>query len=134
MRGKIDLLATAPGRPPRVIDFKTDALRGRDPAAVAQRYAAQQEVYALAAGLPLGEDAAEVSTVHLFLEAPDRPVERRFGAADLSAARDRLEGVIAQMRAGSFEPTPAPDGATCFGCPAAARLCPHPAWRPPAGG
>jgi RecB family exonuclease len=135
VRGNIDLLATAPDRPPVVIDFKTDALRGRDPILIARRYAAQQEVYALAAGTaaePEGQGA--LTTVHLFLEAPERPVEREFDPAGLAAARGRLEEIIARMRAGEFAPTTSPDGPTCFGCPAAARLCPHPAWRPPSGG
>jgi RecB family exonuclease len=132
VRGKIDLLATAPGRPAVVIDFKTDALRGRDPAVVGGRYAAQQDVYALAAAG--GIEDGGVTAAHCFLEAPDDPVEREFDAAGLDAARSRLEHVIERMRAGAFEPTSSPDGPTCFGCPAAARLCPHPAWRPPAGG
>jgi hypothetical protein len=38
--------------------------------------------------------------------------------------------MIARMRAGAFAPTDEPTPAVCFGCPAAARLCPHPAWRP----
>jgi ATP-dependent exoDNAse (exonuclease V) beta subunit len=135
VRGKIDLLATAPDRPPVVIDFKTDALRGRGPALIARRYAAQQEVYALAAGTAAEpEGQAALTTVHLFLEAPERPVEREFDPAGLAAARGRLEEIIARMRAGEFAPTASPDGPTCFGCPAAARLCPHPAWRPPSGG
>ncbi len=134
VRGKIDLLASGEDREPVVVDFKTDALRGRDPDAVAMRYAAQQEVYALAAGTSLGDEVQAVKTVHCFLEAAERPVERSFGPTELNTARARLETVIARMRAGEFVPTATPDGATCFGCPAAARLCPHPAWRPPAGG
>ena len=131
VRGKIDLLATRGDEPPLVIDFKTDALRGQDPEAVGLRYTAQQEVYALAAA---GSGTSAVRTAHCFLEAPDRPVERSFDGTALEIARSRLEGTIERMRAGEFEPTSDPDGATCFGCPAAARLCPHPKWRPPAGG
>jgi len=132
VRGQIDLLATAPDRPPVVIDFKTDALRGRAPGTVAPRYAAQQEVYALAAHE--SGPGESVTTIHCFLEAPDQPVERAFDGAAIGKARGRLEQVIDRMRTGDFEPTETPDGPTCFGCPAAARLCPHPAWRPPAGG
>ena len=36
------------------------------------------------------------------------------------------------MRDGAFKPTSEPTSAVCFGCPAAARLCPHPKWRPAA--
>ena len=132
VRGQIDLLATAPDRPPVVIDFKTDGLRGRAPADVAGRYAAQQEVYALAARDSVAGDT--VTTIHCFLEAPDQPVKRTFDTAAIGEARARLQAIIGRMRAGEFEPTSTPDGPTCFGCPAAARLCPHPAWRPPAGG
>jgi ATP-dependent exoDNAse (exonuclease V) beta subunit len=130
VRGQIDLLARGDAEAPLVIDFKSDSLRGRDPEAAAGRYAAQQEVYALAAA---GTGDGGVTTVHCFLEAPERPVERSFDADGLNAARSRLEGMIERMRAGEFEPTPEPDSATCFGCPAAARLCPHPKWRPPGG-
>ncbi len=55
-----------------------------------------------------------------------------FGPAELKAARTRLEGMIGRIRGGEFRPTDEPTSAICFGCPAAARLCPHPKWRPPA--
>ena len=58
------------------------------------------------------------------------PVIAEFGAADLERARARLEQLIARMRGGDFEVTAEPYEALCFGCPAAARLCPRPAWRP----
>ena len=55
-----------------------------------------------------------------------------FDAAGLAAARERLEAVIAEIRAGGdgFEPTSRPSHSVCFGCPAAERLCPHPKWKP----
>ena len=37
-------------RSPTVVDYKTDALRGRAPAELGERYAVQRQVYALAAG------------------------------------------------------------------------------------
>jgi hypothetical protein len=40
--------------------------------------------------------------------------------------------LVARMRRGEFEVTAEPYGALCHGCPAAARLCPRPAWRPAA--
>jgi ATP-dependent exoDNAse (exonuclease V) beta subunit len=128
IRGKIDLLATGPGGERCVIDFKTDALRGRSPAQLAARYAAQREVYALA----VAEGDRPVRAVHLFLERADEPVAEEFGPPGLEAARERLEGLIGRMRSGDFVPTDEPTSAICFGCPAAARLCPHPKWRPPA--
>ena len=129
IRGQIDLLAEGPGGERTVVDFKTDALRGRAPEALAGRYAAQREVYALAAA---GADGAPVRAVHLFLENAGQPVAEEFATAGLDAARERLEAMIADIRGGRFEPTEEPTSAVCFGCPAAARLCPHPAWRPPA--
>jgi len=127
VRGQIDLLASSGGSADvaTVIDYKTDALDGRTPAELGRRYDAQREVYALAAGAGEG-----VRAVHVFLEAPDDPVIAEFGAADLERARARLEQLIARMRGGDFEVTAEPYEALCFGCPAAARLCPRPAWRP----
>ena len=129
IRGQIDLLATGPDGERCVIDFKTDALRGRSPAQLAGRYAAQREVYALA----VADGERPVRAVHLFLEGADEPVAQEFGAAELASARQRLDSLIGRMRGGDFEPTDEPTSAICFGCPAAARLCPHPKWRPTAG-
>ena len=53
-----------------------------------------------------------------------------FDAEGLRAAREHLSALIGRMRAGEFEVTENPYAALCFGCPAAARLCPRPAWRP----
>ena len=125
VRGQIDLLARRPGEPPTVIDFKTDALDGRSPAELAHRYRAQREVYALAVGGEVGARA-----VHVFLERPDEPVVAELDAAGLGEARRRLDAVIARMHDGEFEPAADPYPALCFGCPAAARLCPRPAWHP----
>jgi ATP-dependent helicase/nuclease subunit A len=130
VRGQIDLLA--PGAEPTVLDYKTDALGGDTPGALAGRYQAQRELYALAvAGATNGNGSpAGVRAIHLFLEAPDEPVVETFDAARLVAARHRLEGLIHEIRGGGFTPTDEPSWPVCNGCPAAARLCPHPAWRP----
>jgi ATP-dependent helicase/nuclease subunit A len=127
VRGKIDLLAPPNGAPATVVDFKTDPLRGRDPAELGERYRAQREVYALAAA---GAERREVRAVHVFLEAPDRPVVDDFDPPALDAARARLEELLEAMADAAFSPTDQPTAAICYGCPAAARLCPHPAWRP----
>ena len=129
VRGKIDLLAPgAETEAPTVVDYKTDALEGRPASEVGERYRAQREIYALAAG---GEAGARA--VHVFLEAPDDPVVEDFDPARLAAARKRLEKLVGRIRGGEFEVTEEPYEALCFGCPAAARLCPRPAWRPRAG-
>ena len=88
-----------------MVDFKTDALAGRAPAELAGRYAAQREVYALAAA---GGDGAAVRAVHLFLEQADEPVSEEFDPAGLDAARERLEAMIAEIRGGAFAPTAEP--------------------------
>ncbi|HEX2128586.1 MAG TPA: PD-(D/E)XK nuclease family protein, partial [Solirubrobacterales bacterium] len=125
VRGKIDLLVDGADTP-TVVDYKTDALQGRSPAEAAARYAAQRQVYALAAGADSGARA-----IHVFLEAPDEPQVEVFDAAALRAAREHLSELIGRMRGGEFEVTEQPYPALCFGCPAAARLCPRPAWMPP---
>ncbi len=131
LRGNMDLLATSvndgdnePG--PIVIDFKTDRVGSGGVEPLGVRYASQRAVYALAAS---GSGKA-VRTAHVFLERPDEPVVEVFDADALARARASLEGLIAQIRAGSFEVTNEPYAALCFGCPAAPRLCPRPAWRP----
>jgi ATP-dependent helicase/nuclease subunit A len=131
VRGQIDLLTAGPE--PTVLDYKTDALGKEGPAALADRYTAQRELYALAvAGAANGDGPpSSVRAIHLFLEAPDQPVSEIFDPARLAAARDRLESLIAEIRTGgSFTPTDEPSWPVCNGCPAAARLCQHPAWRP----
>ncbi len=123
-RGQIDLLVAGDGLP-TVIDYKTDALDGRSAAELGERYEVQRQVYALAAGGGVG-----ARTAHVFLEAPDDPVIEEFGAERLAAARERLVALVERMRAGAFEVTESPFPALCFGCPAAARLCPRPKWKP----
>ena len=125
VRGKIDLLVDGDDVP-TVVDYKTDALDGRSAAEVAARYAAQRQVYALAVG---GETGARA--IHVFLEAPDEPQVELFDAAGLETAREHLSALIRRMRGGEFEVAETPYPALCFGCPAAARLCPRPAWKPP---
>ena len=145
LRGNIDLLAVGGGNGcegsvdgngngvdngvgATVIDFKTDRVGSGGIEALGERYASQRAVYALAAAGAGGEGV--VRTAHVFLERPDEPVIEVFDSAALFRARSSLEGLVAQIRAGSFEPTHEPHAALCFGCPAAPRLCPRPAWRP----
>ena len=76
-----------------------------------------------------GETGARA--IHVFLEAPEEPQIELFDADALRAARAHLSELIGRMRGGEFEVAEAPYAALCFGCPAAARLCPRPAWKPP---
>jgi ATP-dependent helicase/nuclease subunit A len=129
VRGKMDLLAERDGEPV-VVDYKTDALGDADPEQHAARYATQRDLYALAAAAGAGASgngtAPRVRTVYCFLERPDRPVEYAFAPADLDAARDRIERLIAGVAAARFDVTTAPHRALCLDCPARERLCTHP--------
>src|SRR5262249_46360547 len=127
VRGKIDLLAESDRR--TVIDFKTDELRGRPTSALAGRYRVQREIYALAAAGAGGGEPVRAS--HLFLQARAAPTADGLGPLEPPAARSRVESPIDRIRGGGFAPTPAPEAAVCFGCPAAPYLCPNAAWRPP---
>ncbi|MDQ2677001.1 MAG: PD-(D/E)XK nuclease family protein, partial [Actinomycetota bacterium] len=128
LRGSIDLLAVGEEHA-TVIDFKTDRVGSEGVEPLGERYASQRAVYALAAaGIARGKP---IRTAHLFLERPTEPVVEEFDADALARAKAGLEGLVAQIRVGDFEPTREPYAALCLGCPAAARLCPRPAWRPP---
>jgi len=130
VRGKIDLLAERPDGP-LVVDYKTDALRGANPAELAERYETQRDLYALAVhGARRNGAATIVAAAYCFLEAPERTSVEIYDEARVAAARERLEHLVAGIRAGDFERTDNPHPALCYGCPAAARLCAKPAWRP----
>jgi ATP-dependent exoDNAse (exonuclease V) beta subunit len=127
IRGSIDLLATGP-RGTLVLDYKTDRLDGADPAALAERYSAQRDLYALAAATAAGTDA--VRTAYCFLADPAQPVLEDYDAERLEGARERAGALIGAIRRGRFERTAEPTASVCFGCPAASRLCSAPAWSP----
>ncbi len=118
IRGSIDLL-TEDDDGPLVVDYKTDRLEGRDPEEVAARYRVQRELYALAAA----SRGTPVQTAYVFLEEPDKPVTHRFEAKDLDEARERVEGLLARLRAGEFQITDRPHKTLCHDCPARERLC-----------
>jgi hypothetical protein len=73
---------------------------------------------------------APVRAAYCFLEAPDRTVLESYGEAGIRAARKRLERLIQRIREGDFNRTDSPHRSLCHGCPAAARLCGAPAWKP----
>jgi RecB family exonuclease len=131
VRGKIDLLAELAGGELLVVDYKTNALGGAAPAELASRYATQRDIYALAVheSRRNGSSVA-VETAYCFLEDAGRPVLDPYDEARLGEARHGLEALVAGIRAGDFARTDAPHPALCHGCPAAARLCAKPAWRP----
>jgi len=127
LRGSIDLLVERDGAPPLVVDYKTDRLRGEDPAARASHYEVQRSIYALAAAESLGADEVEVA--YVFLERADAPSRTVLTASDMAAGRARIDAAVAQISAGNFSPAPEPDRTwdLCRGCPALGRLCSGPA-------
>jgi hypothetical protein len=126
LRGSIDLLVEREGLPPLVVDYKTDRLRGDDPATRAAHYEVQRSIYALAAKESLG--ASEVEVAYVFLERADSPVRTILTESDMAAGRARIEAAVASISDGNFEPAPEDDRTwdLCRGCPALGRLCSGP--------
>jgi hypothetical protein len=121
--GYLDVLAREDDRT-LVLDYKTDALEGRDPAAIIDdRYSGQRTVYALAA---LRAGAAQVEVAYAFLERPDEVVSAVFTAADAPALEDHLAELAGGLVAGRFEPSATPGADLCAGCPGRAALCSWP--------
>jgi ATP-dependent helicase/nuclease subunit A len=82
-----------------VTDYKTNTLRGRPVAEVAQPYASQCALYALAA-LRAGAPAVQMDL--LFLENPKEPVTVLYTREDgLGLERDLL-GSLTELRQGAF--------------------------------
>jgi len=126
LRGSIDLLVEREGEPPLVIDYKTDALAGSDPAERARGYEVQRTIYALA--VAEARDIAEVEVAYVFLERPEEPVLRVVGPAEMVAGHARLEETIARIAGGEFPVAPPErrDWSLCRGCPALRGLCSGP--------
>ena len=121
LNGRLDVLWRDAERA-LVLDYKTNALGGREPGEIVeQEYRGQRSVYALAC---LRAGATEVEVVYQFLESPDAPVSASFTSADVAALEDDLRAVIGRLREGDFRPTPSPFA--CAGCPALDRVCAGP--------
>jgi hypothetical protein len=122
LRGSIDLLVERDGAPPLVIDYKTDRLRGEDPAARAAHYEIQRSIYALAAAESLGADEVEVA--YVFLERADAPARTILTRAEMDAGQARIDAAVEAIGAGEFSPAPEPQRTwdLCRGCPALGRL------------
>jgi ATP-dependent helicase/nuclease subunit A len=95
LRGSIDLLVETGAGTPLIVDYKTDRLEGADPAERVERYGVQRDVYALAVSESLRCAAVEVA--YVFLEQAERPVVQTIEAAEVEAARNRLEAAIAEI-------------------------------------
>ena len=121
VNGRLDVLWLE-GERALVLDYKTNALLGRDPAEIVEEeYLTQQIVYAIAC---LRAGATEVEVVYHFLEDPDAVVSRVFTAEDAPRLEGVLSASIARIRAGEFRPTPS--AFACSGCPALNVVCAGP--------
>ncbi|HEX6713975.1 MAG TPA: UvrD-helicase domain-containing protein [Thermoleophilaceae bacterium] len=121
--GYLDVLAREADRT-LVLDYKTDALEGREPASmIDDRYSGQRTVYGLAA---LRAGAAQVEVAYSFLERPDEVVSSLFTAADAPALERRLVELAEGLVTGRFEPSATPGADLCAGCPGRAALCSWP--------
>jgi ATP-dependent exoDNAse (exonuclease V) beta subunit len=96
LRGSIDLLVETGGRPPLIVDYKTDRVDGDEVGDRVARYGIQQAIYALA--VAEARRAEEVELAYVFLERPEEPVLARWGRAEIEAGRSRLETEIARIR------------------------------------
>lgn len=113
LRGSADLLLPD-ADPPLIIDYKTNRLDDDGPAGKMTGYGLQRDLYGLAVSRATGSPV--VDTAFVFLERPDEPVITRLEPADLDAARDELEGLVAQIEAGRFFGGPEADVAPCGKC------------------
>jgi ATP-dependent exoDNAse (exonuclease V) beta subunit len=121
LNGRLDVLARS-GTDALVLDYKTNALDGREPAAIVEtEYRLQQIVYALAC---FRAGADEVEVVYQFLEAPEDVVSAIFGRAEMESLEAEVASAIARIREGDFRPTPS--AFACSGCPALDRVCAGP--------
>jgi hypothetical protein len=120
VNGVVDVHAAEPDRL-LVVDYKSDALDGADPAELtAAAYSTQRLVYALA-GLRSGAERVEV--VHCFLERPDALATAVFDSAEAAELESRLLGLASGVVEGRFEPTAEPNLALCGDCPGRPALC-----------
>ncbi|MEA2455802.1 MAG: hypothetical protein QOI45_2064 [Thermoleophilaceae bacterium] len=120
INGVVDVHATEPDVL-LVVDYKSDALAGRDPAElIAESYSTQRLVYALA-GLRGGAERVEV--VYCFLERPEQLAVATYVAADADRLESELLGLAAGVVEGRFEPSAKPHLELCGDCPGRAALC-----------
>jgi ATP-dependent helicase/nuclease subunit A len=104
-----------------VVDYKSDALEGREPAELTdESYATQRVVYALA-GLRSGAQRVEVA--HCYLERPDEPATAVFEADEADGLEAQLLELARGVVDGRFEPSLTPNVELCGDCPGRAALC-----------
>jgi ATP-dependent helicase/nuclease subunit A len=121
IRGRLDVLWRE-GERALVVDYKSNALEGREPAEIVEaEYGLQRLVYALVC---LRGGASEVEVAYQFLERPDDVVSTSFTLDDVAELEQQLSEAIARIREGDFRPTPSEF--TCADCPALDLVCAGP--------
>ena len=122
LHGRLDVL-WRDGERALVVDYKSNALDGAEPAEIVEaEYALQRLVYALAC---LRDGAEEVEVAYQFLERPEDVVSATFTQRATSERLEaELSAAIARIRAGDFRPTPSEFA--CAGCPALDLVCAGP--------
>jgi ATP-dependent exoDNAse (exonuclease V) beta subunit len=121
IRGRLDVLWRE-GERALVVDYKSNALDGRDPTEIVEaEYSLQRLVYALVC---LRDGASDVEIAYQFLEAPDEIVSTSFTRSDVERLEAELSAAIARIRAGDFRPTPSEFA--CGDCPALDLVCAGP--------
>jgi len=124
LHGRLDVLWRE-GEKALVVDYKSNALEGVDPASVVEaEYRLQRLVYALAC---LRDGATEAEVVYHFLERPDDVVAATFSIEDTPELEAELSATIARIREGVFKPTPSEFA--CADCPALDLVCAGPRLR-----
>ncbi len=121
IRGRLDVLWQEGDRA-LVVDYKSNALEGREPAEIVEaEYGLQRLVYALVC---LRAGSTEVEIAYQFLERPDDVVLASFTGDDVAELEAELSAAIARIRAGDFRPTPSEFA--CADCPALDLVCAGP--------
>ena len=121
LHGRLDVLFRE-GADALVVDYKSNALEGRDPAEIVEgEYRLQRLVYALAC---LRDGLERVEVVYQFLERPDDVVSATFSLSDVPLLEATLSEAIDRIRTSEFRPTPS--AFVCADCPALDLVCAGP--------
>ena len=121
IHGRLDVLWQEGDRA-LVVDYKSNALEGADPAEIVEaEYGLQRLVYALVC---LRGRRDQVEVAYQFLERPDDVVSTTFSRGDVEQLEAELSAAIARIRAGEFRPTPSEF--VCADCPALDLVCAGP--------
>ena len=89
-----------------VVDYKSDALDGREPAELTARDVLHPAARLRARGLRAGAERVEV--VHCFLERPDEPAAATYAAADAERLEASCSSSPRGVVEGRFEPAAEP--------------------------